>query len=410
MTAPVKDALSTLNRHAGLVADALKAPLDVRDGVPLRSIMDLRHASAVRPTAEEGYRLHPRLREYLFDHLQHYPAYQSLSEIGSHITTMNALWRQVEEMRGLGDLDSTTELQDRLQDTIYDIVDNMRRNLQQLQTLLSTRYGNVRSLEAKKSQNRWYQQQSTQLIHHLGLLAHSAARVEQAATAFGMYEFAQFLRRNLLALVLDWQQSMTEMQNLLTREIFQTHRIEKHHRQLARMDMLLRQQPGWTGVDIDLDGALPDFLLATRLPAIRPHIEPEDTDAEIHALIVDTASALPPLQTSQAPQEERRYKRRKIDSSPPALTPAILASERLRLHVLACTEGVSLVDWRCSDADAMSMQSCVWLCFAMQYLRMQGIRVTVVRNPPRPGERWSHTFGDAIASGPARIWAKATLP
>jgi len=33
MTSPVKDALSSLNRHADLVADALRGPLDPRDGI-----------------------------------------------------------------------------------------------------------------------------------------------------------------------------------------------------------------------------------------------------------------------------------------------------------------------------------------------------------------------------------------
>jgi hypothetical protein len=406
MTNPVKEALSTISRHSGLVAEALKAPLSPGDGAPIKAIMDMRNnASAVRPTSDEGWRLHPRLREYLFDHLQHYPAYQSLSEIGSYITTMNALWAQVEELHGLPDGDSTMELRDRLQDTVYDIADNMRRNLQQLQTLLSTRYGNVRTLEAKKSQNRWYRQQTSQLIHHLGLLANASARIEQAASDLKMHEFAHFMRTNLVSRVLGWQQSISEMQALLTREIFQTREIEIHHRQLARMDMLLRQQPAWTGVEIDLDGEIPDFLLAARLPDITAHVEPADVDESVQAMIVETAASLPALRKANPPEEQKRYRKKdpKADATPQ--TPEMLASERLLNHVMESTTGVSLVEWRLSDQDAMTLEPDLWLVFSMQLLRMADVKVILLRDPPRAGERFSRTFHDAIASGPKRIWS-----
>lgn len=404
MSNPVKDALSTLNRHAELVSEALKGPLDPRDGVPIKALTDLRQASALRPTGDEGYRLHPRLRDYFFDHLQHYPAYQSLSEIGSQISQMRALWGQVEELRNVSDMDSTIELRDRLQDTIFDIADNMRRNLQQLQTLLSTRYGNVRTLESKKSQNRWYQQQSTTLIRDLGVLMVSANKLEQEASEFGMHEFAQFLRRQLISQIMDWQQGLSEMQTLLRKEIFQTREIETHHRQLARLDMLLRQQPGWAGVEIEMDGDLPDFLLAAQLAPVRAHVEPDDSEADIHYTIEDTAASLPPLRI-QPPEEDKRFKRKRIERKPPPKTPAMLAAERLTRHVLEATEGVSLLEWRQGDVDALTISPNVWLVFAALDLRQQNIKVTPLKSAPRLGEHWRHAFYDAIASGPKRQWA-----
>jgi hypothetical protein len=408
VSGPIKDALSTLSRHADLVADAIKAPLDPKEVTAFKAIKDLRQATALRPTSEDTYRLHPRLREYLFDHLQHFPAYQSLSEIGSHITTMNALWSQIDEVRRIpDDGQSSMDLRDRLQDTIYDIADNMRRNLVQLQGLLSTRYGNVRSLEAKKSQNRWYQRQSNQLIHQLGLLSNASSRIEKEADSFKMHEFAQFIRRNLQSQLLEWKQTTNEMQALLSKEIYQTRQIEMHHRQLSRMDMLLRQQHSWGGVDTDVDGEIPDFLLAARLPAIRAHVEPDDVDESINKLLTDTASSLPPLKKYTPPEPEVRHKRKTVTTPPKPLTPEILAAERLRAHVAQSTEAVSLADWRKQDEEAQTMPPHVWLCFSMLYLRGLDIKVHLIRDAALPGERWSHTFQDAIAIGPKRLQAQA---
>lgn len=404
MSNPVKDALVALNRHAELVSQALKGPLDPRDGVSGKAIMELRQASALRPTGDEGYRLHPRLREYFFDHLQHYPAYQSLSQIGGLINQMRSLWTELEEMRNIADMNGMLEVRERLQDVVYDIGDNMQRNLQQLQTLLSTRYGNVRSLEAKKSQNRWYQQQSATLISDLGKLSITANKLEQEARSFGMPELAQFVRRQLIAHLMDWQQGLSEMQTLLRKEIFQTRQVQTNHRQLARLDMLLRQQPGWSGVEMEMDGDLPDFLLAARLPPVAPHVEPEDVDADVQRMIEDTAAALPAIRL-QPPQPDPRHKRKKIDRQPPPMTPAMLAARRLTRDVLKSTEGVSLLQWRLADADAMTISPNVWLVFAALDLRQQDIKVTPLKMEPRAGEHWRHTFYDAVASGPLRKWA-----
>ncbi len=167
--------------------------------------------------------MHPRLREYLYDHLQLYPAFQSLSQIGADIAAMRQLWIEIGELRYASDTDTLNQLRDRLQDTVFNIADSMQRNLAQLQSLLSTRYGNVKSIAAKKRQNNWYMQQSGTILRELTQLSAAGATIERDAIAIGMLDVARFVRRNLLSLILGWQQGLSEMQTLLSREIFRTH-------------------------------------------------------------------------------------------------------------------------------------------------------------------------------------------
>ena len=407
MSDPIKDALGALSRHANLVSAALDGPIEAREVLGERALVELRQASALRPAGDDTYRLHPRLREYLYDHLQLYPAFQSLSQIGADIAAMRQLWIEIGELRYVSDTDTLNQLRDRLQDTVFNIADSMQRNLAQLQSLLSTRYGNVKSIAAKKRQNNWYMQQSGTILRELTQLSAAGATIERDAFAIGMLDVARFVRRNLLSLILGWQQGLSEMQTLLSREIFRTHEVELQHKQLARIDALLRQQPGWMGVEIEFDAEIPDFLLATCLPKIRPHVEPEDGEKDFQALLIDTAKNLPALAPPPQPKQAERIKRKEQDHVAPPKTPAMLASERLYRDVMASADGVSLLDWRKGDADAQTMSPNVWLIFAVMDLRQQRVNVALVQDGPITGPRRSPYFVDAVASGPRRRWGHA---
>jgi hypothetical protein len=405
MSSSIKELLQTLSRHAALVQSGL---LDVVcsevDSSPA-AIAALRQASALRPAGEEGWRLHPRLREYLQDHLQLFPAFQSLAEIGSRIGQLGALWAEIAQVRQEADQEALASLLTTLQTTVFDIVDSMERNLLLLQTLMSTRFGNVKTLQAKKSQNRYYQQQTATLASDLARLAAVADQLERQASAWAMQALARFMRRNLLARLSAWQQGLSEMQTLIRKEIFRLREVEHSHKLLARMDMLLRQQPAWRGLEVDLSGEIPDFLLAARLPPLLAHVAPLDSEHAVRQEMAALARALP-AKTAPAPdpQPPRRYSR--ILDAPRAstATPAAQALERLARDVQAAgAAGIHLAAWRQGDETARAMAPHVWLVFAVMALRGRRMQVELLRNGARSGEHFSHSFDDAIACDqPAR--------
>ena len=399
MSSPIKEVLHTLSRHAALVQSGL---LDVvcseADSSPA-AIAALRQASALRPAGEDGWRLHPRLREYLQDHLQLFPAFQSLAEIGSRITQLDVLWAEVGQVRQDADQEALASLLMTLQATVFDIVDSMERNMLLLQTLMSTRFGNVKTLQAKKSQNRYYQQQTTTLAGDLNRLALMADQLERQASAWAMEALARFVRRNLLAYITAWQQGLSEMQTLIRTEIFRLREVEQRHKLLARMDMLLRQQPGWRGIEADLSGDIPDFLLAARLPPLAAHVAPLDSERALRDEMTTLVRALPPKALPVADiQPPRRYTRIVDAPRSAAATPSAQALERLVRDVQSAgAAGVALAAWRDSDAAARAMAPHVWLVFAVMALRGRHIPVELRKNGTRAGERFAHSFDDAVA-------------
>ncbi|MCY1165262.1 hypothetical protein D9M73_51650 [compost metagenome] len=397
MSSPIKDVLKTLHHNAEVVEQALHGVINSEGTSSNPSITALRQASALRPAGEDGYRLHPRLREYLHDHLQLFPAFQSLAEIGSRISQVNNLWMEVDDIRRSADTETVNTIVDTIQTTVFDIADSVDRNMLFLQTLMSTRYGNVRSLEAKKSQNRFYQQQTNTLADDLTRLSKVCDKVEREASTRGLEDLARFIRRNLLSRILVWQQSMSEMQTHLSKEIYRMREVERNHKLLARMDMLLRQQPGWRGFEADLRGEIPDFLMAASLPAIAAHVEPLDTDTQIFDEMQKQAAALPAKQVEPELQEVKRYTRVIDPPYEQKLSDAAIALERLVQAVQTSPSEMSLMEWRLTDDKAQSVEPHVWLVFAVMGLRGLKLPVSLVNNGARAGERFAHSFGDAIA-------------
>jgi len=398
MSSPIREVLQTLSRHAPTVESSLLGVVSSEAGAPAAAIAALRQASALRPAGEDGWRLHPRLRDYLQDHLSLFSAFQGLSEIGPRITQLGLLWAEAGLVRQEADADTLASLGTTLEMTVFDIVDSMEANLLLLHLLMSTRFGDVRTLQAKKSQNRYYQQQTALLAGDLARLAQVAERLEREAGEQAMDALARFVRRNLLSRLTGWQQGVSEMQTLIRKEIFSIRAVQKQHKLLARMDLLLRQQPTWRGVEVDLGGEIPDFLLATALAPLQAHVEPLDSDRAVRDELQALVRALPPRAPRPVPAEPpARYTRITDPPRPPTATPAARALERLARQVQASPGGVALAAWREGDADARSMAPGVWLVFATMALRGRRLHVELVPDAPAASSHFAQTFGDARA-------------
>lgn len=396
-SSPTKDVLKTLYQHADVVEQTRRDGIIVpAQDAPQASVGALRQANALRPAGEDGYRLHPKLRDFLNDHLQLFPAYQTLAEIGSRIGQANQLWNEVDDLFRAKDYSAVENIVETIESTVFDIGDSVERNLLYLHTLLSTRYGNVRTLEAKKSQNRFYQREANILAQDMSRMAAVFHKIESEATARGMPELAKFVRMNLQAHLQTWQHAMAEMQAQLSREIFRIREVESSHKHLARLDLLMRQQPSWLGFELDPSARIPDFLLAARLPDFAPQIEPQDTDHQFVEAMVKEVAALPLQPVEPQPKEIKRFKR-VVDERPvKKKSDAAIALDRLAGAAKRATDKFSLAEWRETDDLAKTLQPHIWLGFAVLALREQKYRVEVVSSPARPGERFRHRFHDAM--------------
>ena len=134
MTSPTKDVLKALYQQAEVIE------LTRRDGMIVAgqdaseaSIADLRQASALRPAGEEGFRLHPKLRDFLNDHLQLFPAYQTLAEIGTRISQARQLWNDVDDLYRAKDMGAVEKIVETIESTVFDIADSVTEEAVALQ-------------------------------------------------------------------------------------------------------------------------------------------------------------------------------------------------------------------------------------------------------------------------------------
>ncbi|MDF2461846.1 MAG: hypothetical protein K0Q43_81 [Ramlibacter sp.] len=397
---PIKDAMSALNRHSDVVELALQGVVSVDADVSKSSIAGLRQASALRAAGHDGFRLHPRLRDYLYDHLQMFPAYQSLTEVGSRIAQLQALWSELEMTRREGDRETLASLNDSLVSAVYDIADSIERNLQFMSGLLSTKYGNVKSLAAKVSQNRFYQRQMEVLAIDVNRLEKAASKIEQEAETRRMPVMAHLLRTALLERSMLWQHALSEMTNVIRRELFQTRQMHQAMRHLARADAFLRQQPSWKGFEAELPEKIPDFLLKAALPRLVAHIEPFDPEPDVRRELEALARALPPRQTSKAEQAPPKRLKLVVDEPKEEVEPALAQAQKALADQVSASrspDGVSLLQWRETSDAALELEAGVWLVFAIMALRGRGLHVRLLMNGARPGEIESQTFYDALA-------------
>jgi hypothetical protein len=252
-------------------------------------------------------------------------------------------------------------------------------------------------MAAKKAQNRFYQQQSSHLAADVVRLSKVTDTIEREASSRRLDEVALFLRKNLFGQIGVWQQGLSEIQTQIRQEIFRTREVERDEKHLARMDMLLRQNRGWQGVDLDLDGDLPDFLLATRMAPLVANIDVSDFDKEIQREMVAVASNLPEKPIAVDREPPKKFKRVVKEKIEPVLTPGLEALLKLIRAVKTSPVEVGLAQWRKTDSDAMTMEPHVWLGFSVMALRSEGFAVNLVLDTPRDGERFHHTFSDALA-------------
>ena len=410
-TSPLKPVFAALSRHADVVEIALRELVGV-DGDAASAdpaIRALRELNVLRPAGERGFRLHSRLREFANDILQIHPAYQSLTGIGQHVEQIPLVWKELDDLRAAGDFRHADEAISQIEQDSFDIADMVERNLRLLGLLLSTRFGNVSSLAAKASQNRYYQRQIELMAIDLTRLGRAVEKVESEARERGLQSLAAMLRNTIQGQLPRWTQTLSQYQSQIRREIFSMREIERKNVLLARTAMLLRQNPAWRGLEEpNLAESIAPFMLAkpfigAALPPLRIHMDPQDDDRSMKELMRDEARSLPKPVVAPVPQEKSPRIKRQAPKEPSSLPAkpnmqalARLAKAAIKNAKAADSRPLSVMDWRATDSVAKRMAPSLWLAFTASALRPFKFKVTLLVDPPSAGDRFTHTFSDAL--------------
>lgn len=307
MTHPISDVLSALSRNSQHVASVYDNEALAVGEMPKAAVTGLRGASALLAAGEDAWRLHPHLRDYLQDHLQVFPAYQALADLGALITQLHALHEEAELAANARDFDSMRDQHTRLAGVIYDTHHFIEKNLRMLTAMLSVKYGAVGSLHAKAAQNRWYQKAAGDMSASLNRLAKMATRVEQEADARG-WDVAKLWRLQIIRPLTEWHTRLADIQAVLRQEQFRLREVSVNLRNLSRVDAFFTQQPGWSGLEAEPPDEIPDVLLRAPGLRLRVNLDPQDDDPLVRPVLEEAARHTPTKLVVRKPEPVRRVR------------------------------------------------------------------------------------------------------
>lgn len=401
-TGQVQQMLANLAKHGDLVSLGLEGLIELGDKVRNRAIDDLVSINALKPYEEGVYRLNPRLRDYISDHLQSYTAYQTLTRIHAQIHRARTLWNEVRSMRETGDLVDVDRLEWALDDTVTEIAYAIERNLLLLNSQVSTEYGNVTGLRMKMSQNNFYRNEINASLTEMDQVKRLVEDISEETLAHGNFRIRQLINRRLGARMLLWRSHLTDAQAIIDKRLFWAERMEKQVHNLSRGALWLGQNRTRQGFEFPVE-VFPDPLLRPIAIRVLPQLDAGDTDP----LVVDdlaAAVARLPARKLAGDASEQAPKLQMVISDVESTFAAMQRPEEVMLEALlaelqapaATLRTVSLLEWKVSRHELDEYSPEEWLLYASGQLSASGFSVVMQQVPPTEAIPINRRFNDFL--------------
>lgn len=399
--------LSTLAKHGRILAMAMDSTIEVSDRTSKKSIDELVSISALKPYEEGVYRLNPRLRDYLADHLVTYNAYQNLTRISDLVSRCKAQWGGLLNFRENGAIADADQLEWAIEDTVAEISYAIERNITLLNAMVSSQYGNVATLTAKRSQNRFYAQEVSASLNEMDLIDHLVDDLAGEALAQGMLAFRRKLNTHLGAKLLSWRSQLKDAQSNISKRLFRAKQLEKQLNNLSRVALWLNQNKAKDGFDmIEIAQDTPSFMARPEALTVRPQIDVHDLDPMTMDTVVRACEKLPAKKALAGADDPKPKVRQPVATAQVEVIPEEVMPEDaeidLIVHALHTQGGsTSLLDWKRGKPDALSAISDEeWLLYASEQLATQGIAIAMRTVQDSSKQTENALFVDFVASAP----------
>lgn len=397
----VQRLLETLARHADIIAEGFSGSIVADDKVRNRAIDELAALNAIRAYDEDSYRLNPRLREFIADHLLSFQAFERLTRISGAMRQARDQWSELKALKSDGAVADAQRLEWALDDTIFGIGEAVARNLAMLHSLVSSQYGNVDNLNSKIRQNRYYAKEVIELIKEVLTIGGLVDDIAPDATSRGMPHIRQLLRRQLGSRVGGWVNQIKDAQAVISKRLFDTRRLEERLRRLSTYSLWLNQNKGLNGWDVDIgEHAAPEIFRPEPMP-VRPQVDARDDDAGELSKVVEAARRMPPPKSPSAKEpscEPQVVVADTMEETDVALEPYEEAIEELFDEVMRCERPISLLRWKEGRASLESISEEAWLLYAVAQLQANEFDVDFERSAVLEGFPINTVFHDVLAS------------
>lgn len=375
----IQQLLQVLSSHGALVSEGLDGTVYWGGGKAKDKGIDaLVSIHALTPYEENSYRLNPRLREFISDHLVSYNLLTTLTRLTEPIHRAKTQWSNLKEMRNGGFLSDAEKLEWALDDTVTEIVYVIDRNLTLLDSIISTSYGNVESVAFKIRQNHFYAREVERALKELAQLDAMIEHIDADSLAAGFVGVRQLMNVRLRSRLHTWSTRLNDIQARISKRLFQAQKIEKKLVTLGKMTLWLAQHKTSAGITVDLDYSCPIELLRPDHIRVSPQLDVRDTDSLVWDTLIDAVERMPtPLAfLSEATEEKLQV----VEYT--GIREITLQSDPVDdiIEQLADTiyqgmiEKVSLLHWKQSRRELDDVTEEEWLLYAASQLVSQGLQ------------------------------------
>lgn len=377
----VQQLLSTLNKHADLVAEAFEGSVSTGDKQRNASLEELFGLGILKPYEEDVYRLNPLLRDFLADHFSTYQAFQALRRVSGTMRQAMLQWSEARRLKSVGAMADMSRMLAAFDESVVDIAYSIEHNLMLLHSLLSTQYGNVQNLQTKLRQNRYYGQQVVDFLADAQNIERMVEEISLEAIASGLPQVRQLVMRRLGAKRLQWTSQIKDAQNVISARLFEARLMEQKLKRLSRFSLWLSRNKTADGWDVAVDAKSPASLLRPDAVDVRP--QPDVTDTYNAEQMLDAAAKLParevPPAVQDAPVVQLVIEEDEVLHD--VQSPESLALDSLASLTKVPGEPVSLLDWKRQSTLGISLADDAWLAFAYQQLHGLGLNLEFVSAP-----------------------------
>ena len=407
----VKKLLGVLSRHADIVAEAFDGQVSMGDKAHQKGVEALFEVGAIKPYDEGAYRLNPRLREFLADHLSSYHALKDLRNLSASMRQAMASW---DEMRHFVDNTSSSTMDQlywALDEVTVDIAYSIEQNLHMLHVLIGNKYGNVESLQSKLRQNARYLRQIKTFLSSMSSITQFSQSVNEQAIARGLPEARMLVSRRLGSQVLKWSGLIKDAQSVISTRLFDARLMDRRQKLLSGVALWLGRHKTTAGWDIEVDPAHPLAASMLRPAAIAIRVQPDvaDTDDLINAdLLSRVLPLLPPPKLPKRPKKpsipqaliEDEDEDEDEEEQIPSHVRAIMA---LASELRGSEKKVSLLEWKRGRMDLSEVDDSAWLMYCYPRLASLGLNAQMVDSKPTQIFSVNELFDDVLVFSAEKV-------
>lgn len=380
----VQRLLAALEKHADLVAEAFEGSVYAGDKVRNAGIDALFNLSVLKPYEEDSYRLNPRLREFISDHLASYQAFQALRRVTGTMQQAQEQWKELRRLKQQGASKDVLRLQFALDESIVEMAYSVEQNLKLLHSLISTQYGNVDDLGSKLRQNKYYAQQVRVFLLDVDAIEVFAERVGDEAIAAGLPHIRQLVIRRLIAKRLQWTSQIKDAQTVISKRLFEAKLMEVRLKRLSRFALYLSQNRTTDGWELPVDERANRGLFRPERYELRPQPDVADMEPIVREAMLSAVAKMPPAKSDSPEAAESEHGPQMLmeedEQLQETLSPERLALRALATEIVHASRPVSLLAFKRHRPELEEMSDEAWLMFACLQLKGSGFRVEFVQD------------------------------